>query len=157
MLNESYAECLIKKKPPGPAPLIKILLAVGLLITAGSILLFGLAGFIAFAAMCAFAYHTIQNLNVEYEYLLVDKIFSVDRILNKMRRKKAAEYTLEDIQVIAPENSGRIRDYTSGDAGAVRYAFIYTKSGAGEKVLFEPDDKMLRCIKQMAPRKMFEN
>ena len=159
MLNESYAECLIKKKPPGPAPLIKILLAVGLLITAGSILLFGLAGFIA--------YHTIQNLNVEYEYLLVDKIFSVDRILNKMRRKKAAEYTLEDIQVIAPENSGRIReydnqvkkvsDYTSGDAGAVRYAFIYTKSGAGEKVLFEPDDKMLRCIKQMAPRKMFEN
>lgn len=67
MLNESYAECLIKKKPPGPAPLIKILLAVGLLITAGSILLFGLAGFIAFAAMCAFAYHTIQNLNVEYE------------------------------------------------------------------------------------------
>ena len=167
MLNESYAECLIKKKPPGPAPLIKILLAVGLLITAGSILLFGLAGFIAFAAMCAFAYHTIQNLNVEYEYLLVDKIFSVDRILNKMRRKKAAEYTLEDIQVIAPENSGRIReydnqvkkvsDYTSGDAGAVRYAFIYTKSGAGEQVLFEPDDKMLRCIKQMAPRKMFEN
>ena len=157
MLNESYAECLIKKKPPGPAPLIKILLAVGLLITAGSILLFGLAGFIAFAAMCAFAYHTIQNLNVEYEYLLVDKIFSVDRILNKMRRKK----------VIAPETSGRIReydnqvkkvsDYTSGDAGAVRYAFIYTKSGAGEKVLFEPDDKMLRCIKQMAPRKMFEN
>ena len=70
---------------------------MGLLITAGSILLFGLAGFIAFAAMCAFAYHTIQNLNVEYEYLLVDKIFSVDRILNKMRRKKAAEYTLEAV------------------------------------------------------------
>mgnify|MGYP000140428525 FL=1 len=51
----------------------------------------------------------------------------------------------------------KVSDYTSGDAGAVRYAFIYTKSGAGEKVLFEPDDKMLRCIKQMAPRKMFEN
>ena len=63
-----------------------------------------------------------------------------------MRRKKAAEYTLEDIQVIAPENSGRIReydnqvkkvsDYTSGDAEAVRYALIYTKERCGRKGSF---------------------
>lgn len=167
MLNESYAECLIKKKPPGPALIIKILLAAGVLLTAGSILRYGMFGLIAFAAMCAFAYHVIQNLNVEYEYLLVDKTFSVDKILNKTRRKKAAEYTLEDIQVIAPENSGKIREYenqvkkvcdfTSGKQGAVRYAFIYTKSGAGEKVLFEPDEKVLRCLKQMVPRRLFEN
>ncbi len=114
MLNESYAECLIKKKPPGPAPLIKILLAVGLLITAGSILLFGLAGFIAFAAMCAFAYHTIQNLNVEYEYLLVDKIFSVDRILNKMRRKRRPNtrwriFRLSHLKIPAESGSTIIR------------------------------------------------
>lgn len=166
MLNESYAECLVKKKTPGSSVIVKILLAVGILLTAASILWIGLFGFLAFIGMCAFAYHMVQNMNVEFEYLLVDRTFSVDRIFSKTRRKKAAEYTLEDIQVIAPVTSGHIKeyehqvkkvtDYTSGDPGAVRYAFIYTKSGAGEKVLFEPDEKMVRCFRQMAPRKMHE-
>lgn len=166
MLNESYAECLVKKKRSGSAILIKVVLAAGIFFTAGSILLIGLFGFIAFVAMCMLAYCVIHNLDVEYEYLLVDKIFSVDKILNKTRRKKAAEYLLEDIQLIAPEHSDRLKefenqvkkiaDFTSGDRNAVRYVFIYTKSGTGEKVLFEPDDKMLRCFKQMAPRKVYE-
>ena len=167
MLKESYAECLVKKKTPGSSVIVKILLAAGILFTAVSILWIGLFGFLAFIAMCAFAYHMIQNMNVEFEYLLVDRTFSVDRIFSKTRRKKAAEYTLEDIQVIAPVTSGHIKeyenqvkkviDYTSGNPEAVRYAFIYTKSGAGEKVLFEPDEKMVRCFRQMAPRKMHEN
>lgn len=167
MLNESYAECLVKKKTPGSSIIIKIFLTLGIILTAASILWIGLFGFLAFLAMCAVAYYTIQNMNVEFEYLLVDRTFSVDRIFSKTRRKKAAEYALEDIQVIAPAASGYIKeydhqvkkvtDYTSGDPGAVRYAFIYTKSGAGEKVLFEPDEKMVRCFRQMAPRKMHEN
>lgn len=167
MLSDNYAECLVQKKTPGSALMIKILMAAGFLLTAGSIVRFGLFGFIAFVAMCALAYYTMQNLKLEYEYLLVDKVFSVDKILNKTRRKKAAEYPLEDIQVIAPEHSGRIKDYdhqvkkvsdyTSGNQGAARYAFFYTKSGEGEKVLFEPDEKMMRCFRQMAPGKTFEN
>ena len=165
-MDDFYTEQLIKKQADSKDTLKK----VGLIaLTVVSVLLVFVipVGIILPVVMIVIDVLMFRNLNVEYEYLLVDKIFSVDLILNKMRRKKAAEYTLEDIQVIAPENSGRIReydnqvkkvsDYTSGDAGAVRYAFIYTKSGAGEKVLFEPDDKMLRCIKQMAPRKMFEN
>lgn len=166
MLNENYAECLVKKKSPVPVMLIRVLFAVGLILTAASVLRIGLFGFIAFVTMCYFAYHTIQRLNVEYEYLLVDKVFTVDRILNRTKRKKTAEYTLEDVQVIAPENSGRIKefesqvkkvaDFTSGKHGQLRYAFIYTKSGVSEKVLFEPDDKMLRCFKQMAPGKLYE-
>lgn len=165
MLNESYAECLVRRKTPKAALLIKVLLAAVIVLSAASVLVIGPYGFLVFILCCVAAVKVIGNLHVEYEYLFVDRIFSVDRIYNQSRRKKAVEYALEDIQVIAPEGSGRVKEYdqqvrkvqdfTSGQEGK-HYALIYQKGGECIKVLFEPDEKMLRCFKMMAPGKILE-
>lgn len=162
MMNDLYAECLVKKKSQTAAA--KILLAVGLVLSALSVVVFGVYGCIIFLLMCGLAFYISSTMNVEYEYLFAEKQLSVDRIFNKSRRKKAADYNMEDIQTIAPITSEKVKDYerqikkvtdfSSGRTQARRYAIIYQKQGVCEKVLFEPDDNLLHCIKMAAPRKV---
>lgn len=164
MMNSLYAECLVKRKPQSPA--VKILLAAGFVFSLFLILFLGFYGGIAFVLMCAAAFYVQGTMNVEFEYLFAENQLAIDRIFNKSRRKKAAEYSIEDILAIAPEASGKIKDYdsqikkttdfSSGRQEARRYAFIYQKQGVCEKILFEPDDNLLRCLKMAAPRKMSE-
>lgn len=167
MLNDSYAECLVKKRTPGYSGLLTALLALGVLLSAGSILLFRLFGFIAFLLMYLTAVYVHRLRRVEYEYLFAEGQFTVDVILNKSRRKKMAEYDLENIQIVAPVHSNKlqeferkvktIEDFSSGNADAKRYAMICQKDGSCKKVLFEPDERMLRCIRMAAPGKYYSS
>lgn len=164
MNQDSYAECLVERKKPAAAALIQILLVMGILLSAGSILLIGLMGFLICVLMCLLARRVWEGLHLEYEYLFVERKFSVDRIYNKSRRKHAAEYALEDIEMIGPEHSEPLRewesrvkkteDFTSGQDGRFRYALIHQTGGMCTKVLFEPDENMLHCMRMAAPRKM---
>lgn len=167
MANDIYAECLVKKTTPKLGWLIKILLAAGILLSAFSIFYIGLFGFIAFLLVCLTGFYWMGKMNTEYEYLLADKQFSVDCIYNKSRRKKMAEYHMEEIMAIAPEHSEKIQNYerqvkkvtdiSSGRHDANRYAFICQKSGVYEKVIFEPDDNLIHCFKLSAPGKLSEH
>lgn len=162
MMNEQYAECLVKKKTQAVQGYV--ILAVGLLLSALSVLFLGVYGIVAAVLLCALSIYIGRTLNVEYEYLFAGNQLSVDRIFNKSRRKKAAEYNMEDIQVIAPVSSGSIKnferqikkvtDFSSGEKDKRQYAFIYQKQGVCEKIIFEPDDNLLRCLKMVAPRKI---
>ena len=139
---------------------------IGLAAAAASILLLGPIGFILFLAMCIAALRVRERLNMEYEYLFVERQFSVDQIFNKSKRKKAAEYALEDIQLIAPVQAASLSgydrqvkkesDFSSGRPEAEKYALIVQKSGTVEKVIFEPDEAMKKCLKSAAPSRMKE-
>lgn len=167
MNQDSYAECLVARKKPAGASAIQVLLMAGILVAAGSILYIGLFGFLLCLLMCFLTRRVWGDLHLEYEYLFVDHRFSVDRIYNKSRRKHAAEYALEEIEIIGPENSEKLRewdgrvkkveDYTSGQSGKLRYALIHQTGGICKKVLFEPDENLIHCMKLAAPRKMHVN
>lgn len=166
MMQDHFAECLVKREAPRNAALLKIAVVFGLAATAASIFLLGLIGFILFLAMCLAAMKVRDMLNVEYEYLFVERQFSVDQIFNKSKRKKAAEYALEEIQLIAPEKAASLRDYdrqvkkvsdfSSGGAAAQKYVLIVQQNGAVEKVVFEPDEAMKKCLKSAAPSRVKE-
>lgn len=166
MVYDSYAECLVKRKTPACAPAVKALLAAGIVLSAGSIFFIGLYGFAALVLLCAAVPYVLGRMNVEYEYLAAEQQFSVDRILNKSRRKHETEYSMEEILAIAPEHSGTIKDlehrigkvsdFSSGNPEGRRYALVGQKNGVCEKVIFEPDEQMLRCLKNAAPRKFSE-
>ena len=51
------------------------------------------------------AYFTSLNASVEFEYLYVDKEISVDKILNKTKRKKVEKFETERMEIFAPINS----------------------------------------------------
>lgn len=163
-MNESYAEHLISRKGPAFAPILTGILG---LCTAVSVFLALTTGVLAVILMFAFGFLTYlshRNTHVEYEYLYVDKQLSIDIILGKSKRKKGYECTMEDIQVIAPADSDRLNnygsaskilDYTSHDGKTKPYAAIVQTNGTTIKVLFEPDEKMIKCFRQTAPQKIF--
>ena len=82
------------------------------------------------------AYFTSLNASVEFEYLYVDKEISVDKILNKTKRKKVEKFETESMEIFAPINSWhldnmknrqlKVTDYSSGVAGQPDSCLLYT-------------------------------
>lgn len=165
MNNEAYAEWLVKRKTPAYAFALKavmILLCVVsvfmAITTVFGVIIMTVAGFLT--------YLVFRNLNVEYEYLYVTGQLTIDKIMGQSKRKKVWEGSLEEIQIIAPSDSYVLKDYetsniktadySSGDKTAKTYALISQSGSNSTKIIFEPNDRMLRCFKQVAPRKVVQ-
>ncbi len=165
-MNDSYAEWLIKRKTPFYAHIINAVMAV---FTGISVVLAFTTNVLAVILMFVVgfaAYILYRNSRVEYEYLYVDGQLTIDKILGKAKRKKAWEGTMDDIQVIAPSDSFVLNDYRSGQMkildfssqipGSKTYtAVVQTKAGQ-ERIIFEPNDKMIQCFRQSSPRKVVQ-
>lgn len=162
MQNDTYVELLVARKK---SPLMQMLrfVTAGAAVVLVLIGLFNLLFLIAAAACAVIAYFVYLNADLEYEYLYVDRQLSVDKVMAKSRRKKAAEYDLNRMEILAPVGSAHLADYqnrsyqtvdfSSGVAGKPnRYAMYYDGT---KKVLLEPDEAMLRAIRNVAPRKVF--
>lgn len=165
-MNDFYAECLVERGTQRKMTVAVIASAAGAALGAVSVLYIGPAGLAIFLVMGVLCFLSLRNRNVEFEYLLAGEEFSVDQILNKSGRKNMLTYLLNDIQAVAPENSAKIKefdrqvkqtkDYSSGRPDALRYVLIHQKSGNCEKIIIEPDDKLLRCFKMALPRKFIK-
>ena len=162
-MNESYVECLVARRPSGGMKALKVLLIVVTVIgILGGMIAFPLL--IVAVAAAVGAYFASLYSSLEYEYLYVDKEISVDKILNKTKRKKAEKFELDRMEIFAPVNSWHLdnyknrqfktTDYSSGVAGQPdrRYAMIYN---CERKILFEPNQEMVKAMQAVAPRKVF--
>lgn len=164
-MNESYSEWLVKRKPPAYALLVKIVMII-LCVVAVFLALTTMFGIIILALAGAATYLLFQSLNLEFEYLYVNGQLTIDKIMGRARRKQVWEGKLEEIQIIAPTDSYVLKDYetsnmktldfSSGMPGAKAYAIISQSGANSVKVLFEPNEKMLHCIRQMSPRKVIK-
>ena len=164
MYNDTYVELLIKKKSTAGMLALRILaiaatVALALIGMMGSILFF-----LAAIACGVAAYFAYLNSNLEYEYLYVDKQLSIDKVMAKSRRKKAENFDLERMEVLAPLNSWRLDeyknrnyktvDYSTGVANQPETRYVMYFNGE-KKVILEPDIKMVKAIQNIAPRKVF--
>ncbi|NBH71353.1 hypothetical protein D3Z51_04800 [Clostridiaceae bacterium] len=165
-MNESYAECLVRRRIPFYSNILVIVMGV---VTAVCVLLAFITNIIGLvlALVSGFCFYLLnRNSRVEFEYLYVEKILSIDKIFGKSKRKKAWEGKMEDIQVIAPAESHALNDYGASNAkvldfssrlpGAKVYAAVVRNGSGTLKILFEPDEKMLQCFRQTAPRKVLQ-
>ncbi|MDO4331509.1 MAG: DUF6106 family protein [Eubacteriales bacterium] len=162
-MNESYVECLVARKKSGGMGALKVVLIV---ITALGVIM-GMVFFpfliIALAAGVG-AYFASMYASMEFEYLYLDKEISVDKIMNKTKRKKAEKFDVNRIEILAPVNSWhldnfknrefKVTDYSSGVASQPdkRYAMIYD---GGRKILLEPNIEFVKAVQFVAPRKVF--
>ena len=132
-----------------------------LAILSGMILLLILAVIIG-----VLAYFVKLNSDVEYEYLYLDKELTVDKVLAKTKRKRVAVYHLSRIEALAPIKSYhlddfknrdvKVRDFSVGyeDKPDLRYAMYYE---GGEKIILSPSPELIKVMKNVAPRKVFDN
>ncbi|MBD5461596.1 MAG: hypothetical protein HDR24_00840 [Lachnospiraceae bacterium] len=164
-MNETYVECLIKRKTPTHLKMLKILLVtltvffvlVGFLLIPA--LLFGIAFGVA-------AYFMHLSTELEYEYLYVDKELTVDKVMAKTKRKRIAVFSLDKMEIVAPVNSWHLDNYKNRNDKTVdyssrevkqpdtRYVFYYE---GRQKVIFEPNEDLIKAMQFVAPRKVFKD
>lgn len=162
-MSETYVECLVARRPSTMKSFLKILL---IMLTA-CFLLIGLVfipGLLVAIATGVGAYFMNLNANVEFEYLYLDKEISVDKVMAKSRRKKQATYSVDQMEILAPLNSHRLDsynnrnlktiDYSSGVASQPEKRYMMVCNG-DTKVILEPNEAMLKAIRNVAPRKVF--
>ena len=165
MMNDnSYVECLVAGKA---RPLVVFLKYLMILMAVFSFILGFLSGniffMILFVACGVGVYFASLNASIEYEYQYCEREVTVDKILNKSRRKKVATFETGKIEVFAPSKSYhldeyrnkdnyRTLDFSSGNEENPTYTMYYD---GREKVIFEASRELVDAIKNVAPRKVF--
>lgn len=165
IMNETYVEWLVKRKTPAYMTFLKIL----------SVMLAACFIFVGFVFLPAFliglaigvgAYFIYLNADLEYEYLYVDKELTVDKVMAKSRRKRVATFDIGKVEIMAPiksyhldnykNRSDKQVDYSCGEERKPdrRYVFFYDGT---KKVIFEPNEEMVKAIQTVAPRKVFKD
>lgn len=169
MVNETYVECLVERKPSFLLRFLKVIffMLAACFVLLGIIIVGAFIPALLIAAVFGVAgYFSNLNADVEYEYLYLDKEISIDKIMAKSRRKKAAEYSVEKMEILAPIQSHRLDyyknnpnmkktvDYSSGVAGMPDKRYMMICEG-GVKVIFEPNIEFIKAVAGVAPRKVF--
>jgi len=165
IMNETYVEWLVKRKTPAYMAFLKILftvLAVFFVLIGLLLLPALLIGVICGVA----AYFITLNADLEYEYLYVDKELTVDKVMAKSRRKRVAVFSLDKIEIVAPvkswhldnfkNRSDKAVDYSSGEEKQPDKRFVFYYDGQ-KKVIFEPNEEMIKAMQTVAPRKVFKD
>ena len=164
MNSDSYIECMVKRRTPGYQLFLKYLL-IGLTIVAGlACFLFGVYAFVVAVIFGVAAYFFNIHIDVEYEYLYLDKEITVDKVMHKEKRKRVDAYELSKIEIMAPIKSYRLDGYKNRQVKTVdvssntesmpdkRYVFFYN---GDQKVIFEPSDELTALLKKLEPWKVY--
>ena len=166
-IDNNYVECLVESKA---SPMVKILsflsLAVAIIFFLLSVISpLGIIDLILCIGAGVLYYFLTLNANIEFEYQYCEREITVDKILNKSRRKNVAKYDVNKIEAMAPSRSYHLDEFKNKTLKVVdfsarqkdrqpdpTYTFIYDGK---EKVIFEPNAEFVTAVKNVAPRKVF--
>lgn len=104
------------------------------------------------------SWRVITDRNIEFEYTLAGDSFSLDKIMNKRRRKRIINCDLTDFDIIAPIKSKHYEDNrnnyakkivtVSGDAPDDEFFGILEYKGKRTLLIFETDDRARKHMKK---------
>ena len=162
-MNDTYIELLVKKPDSKTATLLhKIMIGVGaVLFLAGlfTYLVFMLLGLVLLIGSIIPMLFT----DIEYEYLLLGKEFTVDRIRKKENRKTVADYDLGTMVVMAPKGSEQLKryeqlkvvDYSSDSEEGNPYELVVDGKAGKVRVLVDTTQELVDTIRRMSPRNVY--
>lgn len=164
-MTNSYQEFLIAQKQN---PLNKVLgftlvgLAVLSVVSALFVSLFFFIGTVACAVLSYVLY--FRKTVVEFEYTYMDKELRVDRIYNQSKRKQVDVFDLNKAEIIAPEKSYHLDNYSKRDVQVSDYStdeedteeiknYVMYYEGK-RKILFSFNQDMIEAIRTGIPGKV---
>jgi hypothetical protein len=165
-MGDMYREILVKKeRSTGTTVLKGVLIALTVLCIAAGILLMPLFLLIGIVLALLLYFLILPRMDMEYEYLYVNGELDIDVIYSRQKRKKAATYDINEMELLAPSNShaldnflhekdAKVRDFTSGKPDARSYTLVMNQPKGRELVKVEIDDPIIADIRRMAPRKV---
>lgn len=163
-MGESYAELLIKRKQSLGVILLKILLIA---LVAWYVLLTLLGNPITLFLALIFGvilYVIRGKFDLEYEYLYVGGELSVDKIIDKQKRKAVINMPMEKIAIVAPTDSEALNEYKGKDLKKLdftsrtkkpSYTVIFNGKEVQYRVLMELNEEIVTMMYNVAPRKVF--
>ncbi|MCC8160394.1 MAG: DUF6106 family protein [Oscillospiraceae bacterium] len=184
MMEDIYLEYLVKKKKSGSQiAIVALIIAAGVILSvalflvtyAAALYLSGTEigsfafsiGLVLIALLWYGAYLLISMQNIEYEYILTNSEFDIDKVMSKKGRKHLVSFDFKDISVCANiKDNEHNRDYTAvqvkktydvtGDKlGGNIYFADFSEKGERIRVLFQPTYKMISSAKKFNPRNIF--
>ena len=165
-MNETYVECMVAHKKSPIADKFKIIMYGLALLCLIVGLFFGNIGIIPAIPLALLGYFLAPRLDIEYEYLYLEKSISIDKVMAKEKRKHVVDIDLNTMEIMAPISSHELdsyksqniayKEYASGEEGAKVYAIVYNDKESKQMVGIEPNEEMLKAIKMFFPRQLKE-
>ncbi len=165
-MNDAYIECLVKQKQSAWSKILRIFLLVLMVLFILIVLVLPVIYFFLMAIAAGFGAYLVNHFNnLEYEYLYIDRELVIDKILAKSRRKRVGTFSLGKVEIMAPINSHQLdsyrhrnvkeKDYSIGEElkPDKRYAMYYE---GGQKIIFSPSEELVKVMRNVAPRKVFD-
>ena len=110
------------------------------------------------------AYWLLQRLNIEYEYILTNDELDIDIIMSKSKRKKLLTVSVKNFEIMAHINDDnyahefrgfdKVLDYSSREIKDNTYIAMFNYNNQKIKMIFEPNEEILKGIFQYIPRKL---
>ena len=160
-MTDYLIEQLVKKQPTKKDSLKKTgLFAV--VVISGLLIPFISFAFLVTVVLIVIAIILIRRMNVEYEYIYFNGDLDIDKIMNCETRKRAVSTSVKEMDVIAPKGSQAVLgyqhlkalDFTTCDPQGKVYEMVTMVKGEKTRVLFEPNEKLLNAMRDIAPRKV---
>lgn len=163
-MSENYKELLIRNKVRASGIAVRVLFVflIVLLVLAG--LFYPIFWLLAMGVGVG-AYFAFMYTAVEYEYLILNKEISIDKIFGQSKRKTAEVLEMGRIEILAPSvsheldsyrhNKVKTTDYSAGaDLGDLKLYEMYYEGN--RRILLNLDAESVKMIKSYAPRKVFD-
>ena len=165
-MNDSYVECMVARKS---SPIMGVLKYMIYILTGVSVIGVVAGYYIFIVTLLIFGlltYFVVPGFELEYEYLYLDREITIDKIMSKQKRKKVRAIELGKMEYLCPMNSHQLdqykarnvkkSDFSSGDPNAKVWVIIYKDQSSEELIAFEPNEEMLKAVKNVYPRKVVE-
>lgn len=165
MMDLSYAETVVKRENGVMETVTKVAVISGIII---GLLMMALGGFFILigAAVVVILGIIFPRLNVQYEYIYVDGQIDFDKIMGSTKRKHMLRLDFTQIDTMAVSRSKSLdqynnialktKDFTSGNKDADVYVIIASKGNDKLRVLIEPGEDLLKCIKNKNRNKIID-
>ena len=161
-MNEMYAEAGVKCEKTS-ADLAKIaIIAVAFIASVVLSVAISPLFFVVAIGVGAFAIYKAGQFNYEYEYIFCDGQLDIDKIMGNVKRKQMLRVDFDQCEVIAIEGSQALDtwnnrklkeyDYTSHTKNKKPYVIIAHKDTDLVRILFEPNDAMVQCMRDKSRR-----
>lgn len=173
-MDDVFIEHLVKRKITLKDNVLRFLIVLGTVIL--SILLFyfnlsipqlSIIFLLLIVGVIYVAWYLMGTFKVEYEYIVTNGEMDVDKIIAQRKRKRLVTIDLRDIEIMAPMGGQHKREFenrsikTTIDAsvspdseGAYFIVVNHSKKGL-MKLIFNPDERIIKSAKMFAPRNVF--
>jgi hypothetical protein len=166
-MGDVFKEQIIKRQPAMRERILRVLIIV----LAAVIVFLAMTLISAFGPIISFgvvfgAWYLLTFFNIEYEYVFTSGELDIDVIYNKSRRKRLFSGNVNQFELMCHiednmRNGGftgaeSSLDYSAGPVSKNTYAFLTLHKGKRTKIIFEPNEKILKAIAGvMSRQKLF--